>query len=40
MDTTTYAAVAMLPRSIAEDHADFIQQDLYLLPLDLSTIKQ
>jgi hypothetical protein len=40
MDTTTYASVAMLPKSIAEDHAHFIRQDLFLLPLDLSMIKQ
>jgi hypothetical protein len=40
MDTTTYASVAMLPKSIAEDHAHFVQQDLYLLPLDLSMIKR
>jgi hypothetical protein len=40
MDTTTYASVAMLAKSIAEDHAHFIRQDLSLLPLDLSMIKQ
>jgi hypothetical protein len=40
MDTTTYASVAVLPKSIAEDHAHFVQQDLYLLPLDLSMIKR
>jgi hypothetical protein len=40
MDTTTYASVAMLPKSIAEDHAHLVQQDLYLLPLDLSMIKR
>jgi hypothetical protein len=40
MDTTTYASVAMLPKSIAEDHPHFVQQDLYLLPLDLSMIKR
>jgi hypothetical protein len=40
MDTMTYASVAVLPQSIAEDHAHFIRQDLSLLPLDLSMIKQ
>jgi hypothetical protein len=40
MDTMTYASVAVLPKSIAEDHAHFIRQDLPLLPLDLSMIKQ
>jgi hypothetical protein len=38
MDTTTYASVAMLPKSIAEDHMHFVRQDLELLPLDLSRI--
>jgi hypothetical protein len=40
MDTMTYASVAVLPKSIAEDHAHFIRQDQCLLPLDLSMIKQ
>ena len=40
MDTTTYASVAMLPKSIAEDYAHFIRQDLCLLPLDLSMLKR
>jgi hypothetical protein len=40
MDTTTYASVAMLPKSIAQDHTHFVRQDLELLPLDLSMIKR
>jgi hypothetical protein len=40
MDTMTYASVAMLPRSIAEEHTHFVGQDLDLLPLDLSMIKR
>jgi hypothetical protein len=40
MDTMTYASVAMLPKSIVEEHAHFVRQDLELLPLDLSTIKR
>jgi hypothetical protein len=40
MDTTTYASVAMLPRSVAEDHMRFVRQDQELLPLDLSMIKR
>jgi hypothetical protein len=40
MDTMTYASVAMLPKSIAEEHAHFVRQDLELLPLDLSMIKR
>jgi hypothetical protein len=40
MDTMTYASVAMLPKSIAEDHTHFVRQDLDLLPLDLSMIKR
>jgi hypothetical protein len=40
MDTMTYASVAMLPKSIAEDHAHFVRQDLELLPLDLSVINR
>ena len=40
MDTTTYASVAMLPKSIAEDHTHFVRQDLELFPLDLSMIKR
>jgi hypothetical protein len=40
MDTMTYASVAMLPRSIAQDHPHFLRQDLELLPLDLSMIKR
>jgi hypothetical protein len=39
MDTMTYASVAMLPKSIAEEHARFVRQDLELLPLDLPMIK-
>jgi len=39
MDTMTYASVAVLPWSIAEQHAHFVGQDLELLPLDLSMIK-
>jgi hypothetical protein len=39
MDTTTYASVAMLPKSIADEHAH-VRQDLDLLPLDLSMIKR
>jgi hypothetical protein len=38
MDTTTYASVAMLPRSIAEHYPHFVRQDEELLPLDLSMI--
>lgn len=40
MDTMIYASVAMLPKSIAEDHKHFVRQDLDLLPLDLSMIKR
>lgn len=40
MDTITYASVAMLPQSIAEDHTHLCLQDLDLLPLDLSMIKR
>ena len=40
MDTMTYASVAMLPKSIAQDHTHFVRQDLELLPLDLSMIKR
>jgi hypothetical protein len=40
MDTMTYASVAMLPKSIAQDHAHFVRQDLELLPLDLAMIKR
>ena len=36
----TYASVAMLSKSIAEEHAHFVWQDLVLLPLDLSMIKR
>ena len=39
MDTTTYASVAMLPKSIAEEYTH-VRQDLDLLPLDLSMIKR
>jgi hypothetical protein len=39
MDTMTYPSVAMLPRSIAQDHTHFVRQDLELLSLDLSMIK-
>ena len=38
MDTMTYASVAMLPKSIAEDHTHFVRHDLEILPLDLSKI--
>ena len=40
MDTMTYASVAVLPRSIAEERTHFVRQDLELLPLDLSMIKR
>jgi hypothetical protein len=40
MDTATYASVAMLPKSIAEDHSPVVRQDLVLLPLDLSMIRR
>jgi hypothetical protein len=40
MDTMTYASVAMLPKSIVQDHTHFVRQDLELLPLDLSLIKR
>ena len=40
MDTMIYAAVAMLPKSIAEEHAHFVRQDLEFLALDLSIIKR
>jgi hypothetical protein len=40
MDTMTYASVAMLPKSIAEENMPFVRQDLDLLPLDLSMIKR
>ena len=40
MDTTTYASVAMLPNSVAQDHMRFVRQDQELLPLDLSMIKR
>jgi hypothetical protein len=39
MDTMTYAS-AMLPKSIAQDHAHFVRQNPELLPLDLSMIKR
>ena len=39
MDTTTYASVAMLPKSITQDHTHFVRQDLKLLPLNLSLIR-
>jgi hypothetical protein len=38
MDNMTYASVAVLPKSIAEEHTRFVRQDLDLLPLDLSMI--
>jgi hypothetical protein len=40
MDTMTYASVAMLPKSIAEEHTRFVRQDLDHFPLDLSMIKR
>jgi hypothetical protein len=40
MDTMTYASVAMLPWSIAEDNTYFVRHDLEILPLDLSMIKR
>ena len=40
MDTMTYASVAVLPWSIAEERTHFVWQDLELLPLDLSMIKR
>jgi hypothetical protein len=40
MDTMTYASVAMLPWSIAEDHMHFVRHYLELPPLDLSMIKR
>jgi hypothetical protein len=40
MDTMTYASVAMLPLSIAEDHMLVFPYDLELLPLDLSMIRR
>jgi hypothetical protein len=40
MDTMTYASVAMLPKSIAEEHTRFVRQDFDHLPLDLSMIKR
>jgi hypothetical protein len=39
MDTVTYASVAMLPKSIAENHILFVRKDLELPPLDLSMIR-
>jgi hypothetical protein len=40
MDPMTYASVAMLPESIAQERRRFVRQDLELLPLDLSMIKR
>jgi hypothetical protein len=40
MDTMTYASVAVLPWSIAEERTHFVRQDLELPPLDLSMIKR
>jgi hypothetical protein len=41
MDTMTYASVAVLPWSIAEERrTHFVRQDLELLPLDLSMIRR
>jgi hypothetical protein len=40
MDTMTYASVAVLPKSVAQNQTHFIRQDLELLPLDLSMIKR
>jgi hypothetical protein len=40
MDTTIYASVAMLPKSIAQDRTHFVRQDTELLPLNLSMIKR
>ena len=40
MDTMTYASVAALPWRIAEDHADFVRQDLELAPIELSLIRR
>ena len=39
MDTMTYASVAVLPWSTAEERK-LVRQDLELLPLDLSMIKR
>jgi hypothetical protein len=39
MDTMTYASVAVLPKSIAQNHILVVRQDLELLPLDLSMIR-
>ena len=40
MDTMTYAPVAVLPWSIAEERTHFVRQDVELLPLHLSMIKR
>ena len=40
MDTMTYASVAVLPWSIAQDHAHLVLQDLELAPMELSMIKR
>jgi hypothetical protein len=40
MDTMTYASVAALPWSIAQDHTHFVPQDLELAPMELSMIKR
>jgi hypothetical protein len=40
MDTMTYASIAMLPKSIAQDQTHFVRQDLEVLSLDLSIIKR
>jgi hypothetical protein len=40
MDTMTYASVAVLPWSIAQDHTRFVRQDLELAPMELSMIKR
>ena len=39
MDTMTYASVAMLPKSIAENRILVVRKDLELPPLDLSMIR-
>jgi hypothetical protein len=40
MDTMTYASVAVLPWSIAQDRTHFVRQDLELPPIELSMIKR
>jgi hypothetical protein len=40
MDTVTYASVAVLPWSIAQDHTPVVRQDLELAPMELAMIKR